>query len=171
MKIISILVFVIIILILGFTGYKVYKDSIAGNFTTTPGVTLQAIKNQAEKQNLLIIFYKPNTQETRVLKPLVQKKVQSEIGNKTAPRVIYVSVEEKNGLKLLKHFGGNSSMVPIAMPVLKGGAEHVNILNPNVYPYPIDQKRLTNTLNGKVTVFKDYLDIYFNGSWSEREAE
>jgi hypothetical protein len=171
MKIISGLVFIIILGILVFTGYKVYHDTTSGNFTSTPEVTLESIKKQAKKDNILIIFYQPDTEETKALKPEVSKRIQLAAGNSNAPKVVYVSVANASGVKLLKHFGGEPSMAPIAMPVLKGGWDkEVNISDLRIQSDPIDWKQLASDSDGEVMVFKDYLDIYFNGTWSKGQG-
>ncbi|MDR3241739.1 MAG: hypothetical protein LBT37_06165 [Lactobacillaceae bacterium] len=165
MKVFAVFVFALIAGILVYTGKILYSDSTAGNFTPTPGVTMNAIEAQAKKDNLLLIFYEPDAKSTKLLKPEMTKRSQLNAGSTTAPKVVYLAKDDKKNASILNHFGIGISDAVQAVPVLKGGSEQVSIVSEKNDNIPIGRTDLTSDNGNKVTIQTNYLDVYFTANW------
>jgi len=165
MKIFAAFVFILIAGILFYTGRTLYFDATAGNFTPTPGVTLDAINNQAKKNNLLLIFYEPDSKATKFLKPEITKRSQLNAGSITAPKIVYIAKDDRQNISVLNHFGIGISDAVEAIPILKGGSEQVSIVSDKNNNVPIGRTKLTEEAGNQVTINTNYLDVYFSANW------
>ncbi|TNK96809.1 hypothetical protein [Fructilactobacillus sanfranciscensis] len=134
----------------------IYQQSMAKNMTETPRVEKSDIESQSVKQKVLIVFFKPNTELEKKLKPKLQDYLTS-ITLQQRPRVIYVNSKSQNGRKLEKQYD-------------------VNDYN-SCYLLPISNKKVQEKINGESIqainskllinnqINDELLKSFINGNW------
>lgn len=111
---------VIAILAIGFKAS--YHEFLGGNFTATPDATWTDIVQASHKEDVLVVVYKPDSDETKQLKPVLSTARQQYMGD-NPPKMVYVKVTSKVGQEVLKQLGLNENDVPILAPVDMGSSK------------------------------------------------
>lgn len=110
---------VILIILCGFLLVKIYTQVSAGDMTETPNVSYADVMNNSMNQKTILVFFEPGTEMEKKVKIKLQNKTQS-FGIKDRPKVVYLSSQSKNGVRMMQRFSVNRIHSLYIVPVYKG---------------------------------------------------